>query len=557
MKAIDANLFSSPRWDSKIRSANMQKSEKWVGYFAAPAIIMCMFYMNGQTYLNTFYTDVLKMSNIGGGLFLALLPVVSKIIDAITNIVMGQIVERTRSRQGKARPWILISGPLLAISGILLFTVPTSSIPTQVIWVTVSYNLYFCLAFTMYNISHTLMIPLSTRNGKQRDVLAMFTSMGSSMIPGVIVTMLFPMVVLPIIGVDQGKWITVMSVISILALPAVFLEYYFTRERVTEENVSSGNVNVISIGDQIKGCFKSRYWVVIMGIIIVHHLVNNFQVTSSLYYANWVLGTYNDGTTFTIMNAVGQAPLGLGVFLLWPLVKKIGKAKCMIVGSVLAIAGNTLCALFPTDMGMVLIGLAVRSFGTLPLSYILMSMLADALDHVEWINGFRCDGFSSSVYSIILTVTVGISTGIFNLFLAQVNYVPPMADGSYVAQTALVQNYFVIGYFIVPAVGALLIGILSSFYKVDRELPKIQKDIVERHRAEALARGEKYLSPEEQVAREQAEQERISEAKRIEELKAKCVKKGLSFEEEEAKYQKMLAGQKAKEAAKAAKKAQK
>lgn len=557
MKAIGANLFTSPRWDSKIKSANMQKSEKWLGYFVAPAIIMCMFFMNGQSYLNTFYTDVLKMSNIGGGLFLALLPVVSKIIDAITNIIMGQIVERTHNRQGKARPWILISGPLLVISGILLFTVPTSNITLQVIWVTVSYNLYFCLAFTMYNISHTLMIPLSTRNGKQRDVLAMFTSMGSSMIPGVIVTMLFPMIILPLIGVDQGKWITVMSVISILALPAVFLEYYFTRERVTEENVSSGESNVISIGDQIKGCLKSRYWVVIMGIIIVHHLCNNFQATSSLYYANWVLGTYNDGFTYTIMNAVGQAPLGLGVFLLWPLVKKVGKAKCMIVGSVLAVAGNTLCALFPADMGMVLVGLAIRSFGTLPISYILMSMLADALDHVEWLNGFRCDGFSSSVYSIILTVTVGISTGIFNLFLAQVNYVPPMVDGSYTAQTALVQNYFVIGYFIVPAVGALLIGILSSFYKVDRELPVIQKDIVERHRAEALARGEEYLSPEEQVAREQAEQERIAEIKRIEELKAKCAKKGLSFEEEEAKYQKKLAEQKAKEAAKAAKKAKK
>nr|AFN84579.1 Na+/melibiose symporter and related transporters [uncultured bacterium scaffold00056] len=188
----NSRLLNSPKMDSRVKSANMQKSEKWLGYFAAPAIIMCMFYMCGQTYLNVFYTDVLKMSTIGGGLFLALLPIFSKIIDAITNLVMGQIVEHTRCRQGKARPWILIADPLLAVSGILLFTVPTSSITAQVIWVTVSYNLYFCLAFTMYNISHTLMIPLSTRNGRQRDVLAMFTSMGTSMIPGTVVSMLSP-----------------------------------------------------------------------------------------------------------------------------------------------------------------------------------------------------------------------------------------------------------------------------------------------------------------------------------------------------------------------------
>ena len=545
-KDIKLRLLDAPAMNSRIKSANVQKSEKWLGYFAGPAIIMCMYYMCGQSYLNTFYTDVLKMSNIGGGLFLALLPIVSKIIDAITNVTMGVIVDRTKSKQGKARPWVLLSGPLLAICGILLFTVPSSDITTQVIWVTVSYNLYFCLAFTMYNISHNLMIPLSTRNGKQRDVLAMFTSMGTSMLPGAVVSMLFPMLILPIIGVDQGKWITVMGIISILALPAVFLEYYFTRERVTEETANVVQENTVSFMDQLKGCMKSKYWIVIMGIIVVYNLYNNFQVTSSLYYANWVLGTYNDGTTYTIMNAVGQAPLGFGVIILWPLVKKIGKANSMIVGSVLAIAGNVLCAVFPTNMGIVLGGLALRSFGVLPITYVLMSMLADALDHVEWLNGFRCDGFSSSVYSIILTVTVGISTGLFNLFLGMVEYVPPMADGTFVTQSAAVQNYFVIGHYIVPAVGAFLVGFLCSFYKVDKELPTIQKEIAERHRAEALARGEEYVSPEEQAARELAEQERIAEEKRIEELKAKCAKKGLNFDEEEAKYQAKLAADAAK-----------
>lgn len=471
-------LFSKPLFNSRIKSENMQKSEKWLGYFIGPAVVMCMFYMCGQTYLNTFYTDVLKLGSIGGGLFLALLPIISKIIDAVTNIVMGQIIERTHTGQGKARPWLLISAPLLAISGILLFTVPTGSIRAQVIWVTVSYNLYFCLAFTMYNISHTLMVPLSTRNSKQRDTLSLFTSMGTSMIPGAVISMLFPMLILPIIGVDQGKWITVMSVISILALPAVFLEYYFTRERVTEEGIATEKTApTVSLKSQLAGCMKSQYWIVIMGIIVLYNLYNNFQVTSSLYYANWVLGTYNDGFTYTIMNAVGQAPLGLGVFLLWPLVRKIGKGNCMIVGSALSVAGNVLCAVFAKKLPIVLVGMVIRSLGVLPITYILMSMLADTLDHVEFLNGFRCDGLSSSLYSIILTVTTGISAGIFNLCLSKVGYVPPAADGTILAQSAGVQNFFVIGFFIVPAVGAFMVGFLCSFYRIDKELPQIQEAI--------------------------------------------------------------------------------
>lgn len=551
-------LFDSPKLDSRIRSANVQRSEKWIGYFGAPAIIMCMFYMCGQSYLNTFYTDVLHMTTIGGGLFLTLLPIISKILDAITNLIMGQIVEKTRSRQGKARPWVLLSGPLLAITGILLFTVPTSSITAQVIWVTVSYNLYFCMAFTMYNISHTLMIPLSTRNSRQRDTLAMFVSMGTSMIPGMIVSMLFPMLILPLIGVDQGKWITVMGVISILALPAVLLEYYFTRERVTEENSGDSDEQAgPSMMEQLRGCFKSKYWVTIMAIIVVQNLYNNFQVTGSLYYANWVLGTYNDSITYTLMNAVGQAPLGFGVILLWPLVRKWGKGKCMVIGSMVSVLGNIVCTLAPTNMPVVLAGLALRAFGNLPITYTLMAMVADALDHVEWLNGYRCDGFSSSVYSIIITVTVGISTGLFNLGLSAVGYVAPLSDGTWVPQAANVKNYFVIAYYVVPAVACLLIGILASFYKIDKELPAIQSDIITRHKEAAAAKGLEWLSSEEQAAREQAENDRIAEENRIAELKAKCAKKGLNFAEEEAKYQQKLAEKKAKEAAKAAKKTKK
>lgn len=389
----------------------------------------------------------------------------------------------------------------------------------------VSYNLYFCMAFTMYNISHTLMVPLSTRNSRQRDVLAMFSSMGQSMIPGAIVSMLFPMLILPLIGVDQRKWITVMSVISILALPAVVTEYYFTRERVTEESAGIAEQVSHTFSEQMKGCFKSQYWIVVMGIIIIYNLMNNFQVTCSLYYANWVLGTYNDGITYTVMNAIGQAPLGFGVFLLWPLVKKFGKRNVLIGGSAIGILGGIFGAVISRNFGLVLVALFIRAIGQIPITYTIMAVLADALDHVEWANGYRCDGFSSSIYSIIITVTMGVSTGIFNLGLGVAEYVAPAADGSWAAQTSAVQNYFIAGYFIVPVVGTFIIGFLLGFYNLDKELPQIQRDIVERHRAEALERGEEYISPEERAEKEQEEANRLAEERRVEELRQKCIKK--------------------------------
>lgn len=485
-KSFNFKRLDAPVFNTKVKSNNVKNSERWLGYFLGPAIIACMSAICSQSYLNVFYTDVLNLSPIAGGLFLALMPLLSKVLDAITNIVMGQFIDKTNSKQGKARPWILLSGPCLALAAIFVFSVPVTSTVLTVVWVTVSYNLYFCVSYTMYNISCNLMIPLSIRDNKQRDTLAMANSMGIAMVPGMLVSMLFPMLLLPYMGTDQNRWMICMSIIGILAIPATLIQYYFTRERITEENQQAQTkAESRSLVEQIKGCFASRYWVVIVGVIIIFNLYNNFQVTSTVYYCNWVLGTYNDGITTTLVNAIGQAPLGIGIVALWPLVKKLGKRNVMIAGCALAVAGCIISALDPRNMGMVLVGLVLKSFGTLPITYTLLAMLADSLDHVEWVNGFRCDGFSSSVYSIVMTVSAGISMGAFNLLLGQLGYVAPLADGSWVPQNDAVQMLFVAGLFIIPAVGLFLIGFLLSFFNVEKELPQIQKDIEARRQQEA------------------------------------------------------------------------
>ena len=184
-------FWSKKIMNSRITSANTQMNEKFLGYFLGPCLMYMVYYGVAATYLTQFYTDVLGIS----GIFITVMPVVCKVVDAVTNLVMGRIIDKTRTKQGKARPWVLISGVLICITGILLYLVPQASLTVQLIWIVVSYNLFFAFAFTIYNMSHALMVPLSTRNTKQRDTLAMFTSMGASMIPGVLVTMIMPFVI--------------------------------------------------------------------------------------------------------------------------------------------------------------------------------------------------------------------------------------------------------------------------------------------------------------------------------------------------------------------------
>lgn len=550
------NIFSAKALDSRITSANVQKSEMWLGYFFGPCFVYMAYYAIAGTYLTQFYTDVLGI----GGLFLTMMPFVSKVFDAITNVIMGRIIDKTRTRQGKARPWILISGVLMAVTGALLYMVPKASYTVQIAWIVVSYNLFFALAFTIYNMSHALMVPLSTRNTKQRDGLAMLTSTGTSMIPGLLVTIILPIMIRAFgVGADaQGTWIMMMSILSVLAIPATLLEYYFTKERVTEENISNSgenNTKVVSMGQQLKACLTDKYWIMIMSFWGIYQIFQFLKTNSMLYYCNWVLGNSVDaGTGFQVLvNAIGQAPLGFGIFILWPLVRKFGKRWVMQIGFVLGAGGCLIILLNPKNLALVLVGLVIESFGFLP-TYVIAAQLAEALDHIEWKNGFRADGFSASIQSIMITVMAGIGQSIILGGISAFGYQAPSSTSQVIEQAGSVQTFFTWCFAGIPMIGALMCAFVVTFYDIEAKIPQMVKDITARHKAEAEARGEVYLSPEEKAAIEQERLDQIAEEKRIEELKEKCAKKGLKFEEEEAKYQAKLAAAKAKEEAKRAKK---
>ena len=555
----NAKLWKSPKLDSRIRSANTQKSEIWLGYFAAPTLLYMAYYSIAGTYLTQFYTDVLGLA---GG-FLTLMPLISKIIDAITNIVMGRIIDKTRTKQGKARPWVLISGVLIAITGGLLYAVPKASYKIQLVWIVVSYNLFFALAFTIYNMSHTLMVPLSTRNTKQRDTLAIVTSAGASMLPGMLSAVFMPFIIrsLGVGSAAQGKWFLFMSLLSILALPATIIEYYFTKERVTEDAMAvetSEEETGVSFKEQIKACFRDPYWMIIMGFIVLYEIFNILQTNSMLYYCNWVLADSVQGGAAkqALVNSIGQAPLGIGILLLWPLVRKFGKRRVTMYGFGMAAIGSLIVLLSGSNMGGVLGGLIIKSFGAIP-TYAMAAMLAEALDHIEWKNHYRADGFSAAVRSIIMTVAAGIGQSIILAGIAGFGYIAPESTTQIIQQPDAMRTFFSWTFVGVPMVGYVIGSLLMLRFDVEDKIPQITADITARHRAEAEARGEVYVSPEEKAALELAEQERIAEEKRIEELHAKCEKKGLSFEEEEAKYQAALAAKKAREEAKVAKRKKK
>ena len=415
---------------SLVRTPEVSKKEKWLGYLLGPAGALLLNAVLA-TYLNVYYTDVLNLTPLWGGMFLTIFPIVSKVIDAITNILMGQVIDRTKTKEGKARPWLLLSAILVPITAILLFTVPEGSDTVKAIWVMISYNLFYSFAYTIFNMSHNLMVPLSTRDGTARGGLSVFNQITTIMMSGILVALVFPMVIMPMIGVDKSKWITLMAILSIIALPLTLLEYFFTKERVTEENAGERETkSQLPFRQQIKILFTDKYMVLMYVYFLVYTIGTTLKNLGLVYYCNYVLGTYNDGITQMLVSVIGGVPMGIGIFAVWPLAKKFGKRNVTMVGFLLYALGSLICWLFPTSLIIVLVGQFIKNIGGLPCAYVFMALFADCLDHLEWKKNIRMDGAAMSIYNIIAVAMVGIMTGVFNWMLATSGYIAPITAGS-------------------------------------------------------------------------------------------------------------------------------
>lgn len=478
--------LDSPLLNSRVKSDKVKASEKWLGYLLGPSGALLLNAVLA-TYLNVYYTDVLKLTTIWGGAFLTVFPIISKIIDAITNVIMGYIIDHTKTSQGKARPWILLSAPLLLISGILLFVVPQGNETVQVIWVMLSYNLFYSFAYTIYNMSHNLMVPLSTRNTEQRGSLSVFNQISTIMMSGIIVALIFPMLIMPQLGVDKSKWIITMSVLSCLALPLTLMEYYFTKERVTMENINKKEEEKIPYKNLLKAIFTDKYMVLILLYFLIYTVGTQFKNLGLVYFCNYVLGTYNDGKTQTMISVIGGIPMGIGIFAVWPLAKKFGKRNLTMAGFVLYAIGSAICWICPTNMVVVLVGQFIKNIGGLPCAYVFMALFADVLDHLEWKNNFRCDGIAMSIYNIIAVTSVGIVTGLFNMLLSKSGYVAPSfinGETVAVAQSVATKNAITFSFVGLETITAIILIVILAFINVEKHIDKEQEEIKARKEEE-------------------------------------------------------------------------
>lgn len=578
------NAFISAKWDSRITSANTTKKEMWLGYFLGVwGMMMTSSIVN--SYFNQYLTDVIGFDSSKGAwiaAFMVAFPVVSKLIDAVTNLVMAKIIDSTTCKQGKVRPWLIISTPLVLISVILLFWMPFTQPIHQAIWIVVAFNLYYSVAYTIWNMSKELLPAVSTRNVNQRKNLSMAAQIVGNVGTG-LVSILFPSILALVCAAVNGNnaqgYLLSMSIMAVLAVCTTFVQYFYTRERVTEERRNQTGIQQqdavkleahkeASMGTQLKACLQSKYWILFVIIVLIFNICLNLRNISLIYYSGWVVNGNAYGNIAAIQakfQMIALSPMGPGILLMLPLTKKYGRTKTIWITSVLTVLGSLLAFMSVGKSVMIYAGTALGAIGNISFSYMIMTYMGDVIDQVEWKTGVRADGLTGGFISAMMMFAVGIAQGLFNLGLMVTGYAQPQmigtgADGIalYADQAAAAVNWINFAYqgsFII--VGAVVFFMFCFVFKIENDMPMISHELQERRVAEYAKLGIEYIPADELERREIEAQEKEAEEIRVKELQEKCVKKGLNFDEENRKYLEKLAAQQAKATAKAAKKASK
>ena len=578
-RGLLGNAFRSDRWNSRISTANVTPKEMWLGYVIGPyGMLVVQSIVN--SYYNQYMTDVLGFTAeraMWMASFMVLFPLLSKLFDAVTNIVMSKIIDSTVCRQGKVRPWLIMSIPLVVLSVVLLFWMPFSGPRAQAAWVCFSYVLYYCVSFTMWNMSKELTPALSTRNVAQRKNLATAAEITRNIGTG-IVSIFFPMILSGVCaamnGNDAQGYLLTMSLMSCLAIPLTFIQYFFTRERVTEERRNGAGLTEktekvqikpeATLREQLKVCLKDKYWLIFVLIVFTFNILGNMRNISLIYYCGWVVRGNQYGARAAIQatfQMIALSPMGPGIALVLPMVKKLGRTKTIWMGSILTIVGSVFAYAMAGNRMYIMIGTALAAIGNIAFSYLIMSYMGDVIDHVEWNSGTRCDGLTGGFVSAAMMFAVGIAQGLFNLGLMLTKYAQPAEIGLsaegirlYADQPAAATgwiNFSYQGTYIV--MGIMIFLLFKFFFDIEKKMPTVSKELQDRRVAEYAAMGLEYIPPAEQERREIEAQKADVEANRIADLKAKCEKKGLDFETENRKYLEKVAAKEAKAAKKAAK----
>lgn len=422
-----------------------------------------LYWKTFEFYLMIFYTDVFGVSAAAIGTML----LVTRLADAVADPVMGAIADRTETRWGHFRPYLVWFAVPLAAAGVLTFTTPGLSGDGKIIYAYITYSLLMFL-YTAVNIPYTALMGVMTSNSSERTTISSIRFIGA-FTAGIFVQYMTPTFVRVLgHGNDKLGWQLTMVAYGILAVIMLFVCFGVTRERVAPPPQQKSD-----LGGDLKGLFASRAWQVLFGVMLLVLAALAIKGSDGAYYFKYFVHDESLLPPFLVSNGFAF----VAAVLMASFLAKIFGKKALFMFAIGA--GGLLIGGFwvakPTDITLIFGLQIVSSFIIGFNSPLVFAMFADVADEAEWRTGRRNTGliFASAIFSTKAGWAFG--AWMFGLLLSYTGYLPNVEQSTHALFGIVLATSWV------PCVLMIAAAALMQFYPLtESQMVKIEADLRQR-----------------------------------------------------------------------------
>lgn len=414
-----------------------------------------------------YYTDVLGLNSaIIGTIILA-----SRIFDGVTDLVMGMIVDRTHSKHGRARVWVLRMCVPFALSGILMMLVPTGTTEiVQYIYVFITYNLCNSICLTALYVPYNAMTVNMTANPVERGLLGVFVMFGA--VAGTMAVQSTVDSATKALGSTPQAWQIVVSAYAVIGCLMHLVCFFFTKERCVPVQEQHKKVDTKL---EMQSLLQNKYWIMAVVCVFCALFSTALFGSAGMYYAKAVLGDTAHYATVANLMSVSQMVMLLLAFLF---MKRLGKRNMMMLGLGVAAVFSLIAGVFSANLPIVMVCSVFRGLGAGMAGAVLYGMVADTIDYGEWKTGQKSEGVGVSAMTIASKVANGLGIVVIGWINQLFGY-----DPNAVTQTSSAIMGVNMSFNIIPAVFCSLAALVLLKYDLDKIYPKIQAELQERRAA--------------------------------------------------------------------------
>ncbi len=421
-------------------------------------------YIVVTTYLTYYFTDVYGIS-LGA---VGILMLAVRFLDMIDSPILGMLIDKTNTRWGKSRPWILWFCIPFAAACVMLFWGPDLSPSGKMIYAFTAYILVSVLYSAVNNPLSTI-LPSLTNDQQERTVANTFRMLGGQFGGLVVNLTLLPLVAFFGAGDMQKGFFATICLYAIVAVALLLITFFNTKERVHTDSSQKS----LPLKEGIKAIKGNTPWFMALLLTIFCYICYTQRSTAAIYYVTYYIG---QPELVPIVNSLAMCSI-LGLFMVPFLTKRFDKRWVILVGFSVFTLGQLIIYLGDKNIALIYFGTVFGAIGKGFTSGLLFVLIADTVDFGEWKSGIRAQGL---LVSTAAGIGIKLGAGLGGAIPMWV-----MAAGGYVAnqpQTEASMDAIIASYIWIPIAFALVCVLILFFFKYEKPFNEIIDDLNKRHK---------------------------------------------------------------------------